>query len=37
MSIAVRPVDPAADAAVLHAWVTQPRARFWGKIGRAHA
>ncbi len=30
MSIAVRPVDPAADAAVLHAWVTQPRARFWG-------
>jgi penicillin amidase len=30
MSITVRPVDPAADAALLHAWVTQPRAEFWG-------
>ncbi|MEU5526393.1 GNAT family N-acetyltransferase [Micromonospora chersina] len=24
------PVDPAADAALLHGWVTQPWARFWG-------
>lgn len=26
----VRRLDPAADAAVVHAWVTQPRARYWG-------
>ncbi|MBM0123844.1 GNAT family N-acetyltransferase [Pimelobacter simplex] len=30
MTVHVRPVDPAADAALLHAWVTQPRAQFWG-------
>jgi hypothetical protein len=24
------PVDPAADAPLLHGWVTQPWARFWG-------
>lgn len=24
------PVDPAADAGLLHAWVTEERARFWG-------
>lgn len=24
------PVDPAADAGLLHGWVTQERARFWG-------
>lgn len=30
MTVHVRPVDPAADAALLHAWVTQPRAEFWG-------
>ncbi|MGW4292537.1 GNAT family N-acetyltransferase [Micromonospora chersina] len=24
------PVDPAADAALLHGWVTRPWARFWG-------
>ncbi|MEW2326977.1 GNAT family N-acetyltransferase [Micromonospora chersina] len=24
------PVDPAVDAALLHGWVTQPWARFWG-------
>ncbi|MET7807943.1 GNAT family N-acetyltransferase [Micromonospora chersina] len=24
------PVDPAADAALLHGWVSQPWARFWG-------
>ncbi|MER6052313.1 GNAT family N-acetyltransferase [Streptomyces sp. NPDC001793] len=26
---ALRPVDPAADAAVLHPWVTHPKAAFW--------
>ena len=30
MSVTVRPVDPTADAALLHTWVTQPRAEFWG-------
>ena len=30
MTVTVRPVDPAADAALLHGWVTQPRAEFWG-------
>ncbi len=30
MSTGIRPVDPAADAAVLHGWVTQERAVFWG-------
>jgi penicillin amidase len=24
------PVDPDRDAALMHGWVTQPRARFWG-------
>lgn len=24
------PVDPDRDAALLHGWVTEPRARFWG-------
>jgi hypothetical protein len=26
---AVRPVDPDADAALLHRWVTHPKAAFW--------
>lgn len=30
MTVTVRPVDPDADAALLHAWVTEPRAAFWG-------
>lgn len=30
MTVHIRPVDPTADAALLHAWVTQPRAAFWG-------
>lgn len=30
MTVTVRPVDPAADAPLLHAWVTEPRAAFWG-------
>lgn len=28
--ISVRTLDPAADAAMLHGWVTEPRAEFWG-------
>lgn len=32
MSFTFRPVDPAADAAVLHSWVSQPYARFWGML-----
>ncbi|MFD6654940.1 GNAT family N-acetyltransferase [Streptomyces parvus] len=27
------PVDPAADAELLHGWVTEERARFWGMAG----
>lgn len=27
---ALRPVDPLADAPLLHGWFTQPRAAFWG-------
>ncbi|AXE24927.1 siderophore biosynthesis protein [Streptomyces globosus] len=27
------PVDPAADSAVLHSWVVEERAQFWGMIG----
>ena len=30
MSITLRPVEPAADAPMLHRWVTPDRARFWG-------
>lgn len=28
--LTLRPVDPAGDAALLHGWVTQERATFWG-------
>ncbi|RIJ09137.1 N-acetyltransferase, partial [Clavibacter michiganensis subsp. insidiosus] len=28
-SLDLRPLDPDADAALVHAWVTAPRARFW--------
>ncbi|MFI7520260.1 GNAT family N-acetyltransferase [Micromonospora globbae] len=28
--VAIRPVDPDRDADLLHGWVTQERARFWG-------
>jgi penicillin amidase len=35
MSFSVRPVDPAADAALLHGWVSQERARFWGMVGKS--
>ncbi|MFJ3958129.1 GNAT family N-acetyltransferase [Arthrobacter sp. NPDC090010] len=30
-----RPVDPASDATLLHSWVTQPYARFWGMTSAA--
>jgi len=30
MSVSLRPVDPVADAALLHGWVTEERAVFWG-------
>jgi RimJ/RimL family protein N-acetyltransferase len=29
MSFSVRPVEPAADATLLHGWVTHPKAAFW--------
>ncbi|QTF73258.1 MULTISPECIES: GNAT family N-acetyltransferase [Arthrobacter] len=32
MNHTFRPVDPAADAELLHGWVTQPYARFWGML-----
>lgn len=35
MTFSVRPVDPAADAALLHSWVSQERARFWGMVGKS--
>lgn len=37
MTVAVRPVDPAADAALLTAWVTTERAVFWGMSGLSQA
>ncbi|MFJ4778405.1 GNAT family N-acetyltransferase [Streptomyces sp. NPDC088762] len=32
-TVTVTPVDPAADSALIHGWVTQERARFWGMGG----
>ncbi|WP_168714747.1 GNAT family N-acetyltransferase [Streptomyces sp. A0592] len=29
-TVTITPVDPAADAGLIHGWVTQERARFWG-------
>lgn len=29
---ALRPVDPEADAPLIHGWVSAPRARFWGML-----
>lgn len=34
MTVTFRPVVPASDAALLHDWVTQPRATFWGMLAR---
>lgn len=31
----LRPVDPPADAPMLHGWFTQPRAAFWGMGARS--
>ncbi|WP_181309816.1 GNAT family N-acetyltransferase [Nocardioides campestrisoli] len=31
---ALRPVDPPRDAALIHSWVDQPRAEFWGMRGK---
>ncbi|CUR55343.1 putative Peptidase S45 penicillin amidase [metagenome] len=33
--VALRPVEPTADAPMLHDWFTQPRARFWGMSERS--
>lgn len=35
--LVLRPVDPAADSALLHRWVSQERARFWGMLDRSRA
>lgn len=32
--ITIRPVDPEADADLIHDWVTQERARFWGMLDK---
>ncbi|MFJ8164636.1 GNAT family N-acetyltransferase [Streptomyces sp. NPDC096136] len=32
-TVSFAPVDPAADAALIHSWVTEERARFWGMGG----
>ncbi|MEU4732835.1 GNAT family N-acetyltransferase [Streptomyces sp. NPDC023588] len=32
-TVRVTPVDPAADSALIHSWVTQERAHFWGMGG----
>ncbi|MFD8415394.1 GNAT family N-acetyltransferase [Streptomyces sp. NPDC059650] len=32
-TVTLSPVDPAADAALIHGWVSQERARFWGMTG----
>ncbi|MER7760913.1 GNAT family N-acetyltransferase [Streptomyces sp. NPDC097619] len=29
-TVTITPVDPAADAPLIHSWVTEERARFWG-------
>lgn len=34
MTLTHRPVDPVGDAPLLHAWVTEDRARFWGMTER---
>ncbi|MFJ9865603.1 GNAT family N-acetyltransferase [Streptomyces sp. NPDC101165] len=32
-TVRIRPLDPAADAEVVHAWVSDERAVFWGMTG----
>lgn len=35
MTVTIRPVVPTEDAALLHAWVSRPRAVFWGMSDHA--
>ncbi|MFJ9816098.1 GNAT family N-acetyltransferase [Streptomyces sp. NPDC101151] len=32
-TVRIRPLDPAADAEVVHSWVSEERAAFWGMTG----
>jgi RimJ/RimL family protein N-acetyltransferase len=32
-TVTVRPIDPDRDAPLLHGWVNEERARFWGMVG----
>jgi RimJ/RimL family protein N-acetyltransferase len=32
-TVRIRPLDPAADADVIHAWASEERAAFWGMTG----
>ncbi|MET7621828.1 GNAT family N-acetyltransferase [Streptomyces sp. NPDC005408] len=34
-TVRIVPVDPAADADLIHGWVTEERARFWGMTGHS--
>ncbi|MGW0771693.1 GNAT family N-acetyltransferase [Streptomyces sp. NPDC002676] len=36
-TVRIRPLDPAADAPVVHAWVSEERAAFWGMNGLTEA
>ncbi|MFE0698710.1 GNAT family N-acetyltransferase [Streptomyces sp. NPDC058872] len=32
-TVTIRPVDPEGDAPLIHGWVNEERARFWGMLG----
>ncbi|MEV6209321.1 GNAT family N-acetyltransferase [Kitasatospora sp. NPDC051914] len=32
-TVTIRPLDPAGDSALVHGWVNEERARFWGMVG----
>ncbi|MET8814647.1 GNAT family N-acetyltransferase [Streptomyces sp. NPDC004549] len=36
-TVRIRPLDPDADAEVVHAWVSEERAAFWGMTGLTRA
>ncbi|MEU6245153.1 GNAT family N-acetyltransferase [Streptomyces sp. NPDC047024] len=36
-TVRIRPLDPAADAEVIHTWVSEERAAFWGMNGLTKA
>ncbi|MGW2742883.1 GNAT family N-acetyltransferase [Streptomyces sp. NPDC001450] len=36
-TVRIRPLDPVADAEVVHAWVSDERAAFWGMTGLTRA